>query len=1110
MPALETIFKMLSSKQTAGSSTDARVSVEEPYVTNVGPENWISERWLQNLIPSRASLVNEGQTKFLLHDMKPVNEDINTVANRILKDIISKFKRQSGFHVPSVSYDPESALRVGIFSERERRHEASVFLCLSKLAKRGLIQRKRKLMPWCTACRTVKTPQQVEKIEVSEPSCFILFPLALSRGLKTELLGDRALDFDDISIITWTTAPWALPCCRALVLHETAEYSLVTLSSGSKQAFIIATERLASFCDVLGNSVVIQLSTCSVDTLINSHIHAVHPLYGTALPLFSHSFVSLKQGTACVLLAPSCSTKDCQIARTYDIEEVRSFFTEEGDYEAHVEGFAGLTLEEGSEKVMRVLGQTGRLVTLDESSSSCVGLKPHCSLCKQKLLFRPTHQWFLEVDGLKGLVSGDCKRMKFIPPSKKASVINSVKWRKDWCISRQCGTGLPFPGVTCTDCRRSFLSSELLTKLAEHMSHGSAFSFSTQSVCNFSLSLFPELDLCCSCGNSGPQRFELSVDILDLSFEMISRCSAISRSLSQDSTNQDQMKPSPHVDNLKVENHIRAPSKNSDVTVFMEGDDELQGCFPSLLFCSAGTHGKLPPNCTFVTLGFGSAESSSKPIPKWSGSNLAYVSQWGADVLRLWVCSLDWKKSCPFPFASCRSAHKEYGLIKTTLKNLVTHLEDFSVDSYQVSLSSMNPIDQGALAELFEFWTTFTRSYESLHFNKVFSLLRNYLKKLRTGYLLNTKPRVSGPTSLAKRSAQTVYHEIFRTVCLGIAPVLPFLAEECYWEYSGNTTHSVHLQPFHQPVNVWRELSSLALQTRHTSQNDSLALLVSSITALDPPKKSKPTRSKKNGSVAVDHNKLLAQVAKKYQQLHLLFYQIASAVNLQWSCGCERYVFPYPTSNSKTTVNRNSNQPEDRKEKGLAKQKIKERLGYGEKTECKGRVGPQLNGNKENLGDKQNIRTQPKKKEKIEEPERPCVDTDVWLDGNKETLVHKQNLEIKKENEKIEEWKAPSFTHEQNLNIKKENGKIEPINNGENSADPQNTEKNEEAEEGEECSVKVHISGECEEGRVLCGMLEVLFPLHSDPIFLNELLHFPARSLSFVFSEPQQLKHQLT
>ena len=766
----------------------------------------IQERWdrqgLYKLIMEKTS----GMPLFVLHDGPPyANGDIHvgTAYNKILKDIIVKYKTMSGYHCPYVpgwdchgqpiehevtkrlgpdaspgkvelrkkcreyalkfvKRQSEQFQRLGILGDFDdpyltlaTHYEATNIEVFAELYSKGLIYRGRKPIHWCTSCVTALAEAEIEYEDKQSNSIYVLFPLAEGFPPATRS-GKRA------SLVIWTTTPWTLPANVAIALHPRLHYAGVDVG---EEILVMAHTLVPTVMKELG------IENFSVmEEFLGSELEGLkcsHPWSDRDSVIVLADYVTLDQGTGCVHIAPGHGQEDYLTGLAYDLPSPMpvddlGFFTEEAGI------FAGMSLEDANPRIIEDLQERSLLL----ASGYVAHQYPHCWRCKKPVVFRATPQWFIALDGnveedrtLRDSAIHAIKDVSWIPGWTINRIESMVENRPDWCISRQRAWGVPLPVLYCLECGKELITPDSLEAIRSMIESEGADSWFIREPEEF----LPPGTKCEDCGS---KRFEKESDILDVWFE-----SGIS-----------------HLAVLREREELRWPAD-----LYVEGSDQHRGWFQSSLLASIGFMGR-PPFRTVVTHGFtvdGEGRKMSKSLGNVIDPREVY-GRLGADILRLWTATTDYSSDMPISEEILSRVTEAYRRIRNTIRFMLGNTYDFEEDRNAVPYESMEEIDRWMLSRLQDLVRHVTshmdrylyhQAVQSLHLFCTVDMSSLYMDILKDR--LYTFPANSDE----RRSAQTAMSRILRELVVMIAPVLPHTAEEAWmsmWEGSA-PVESVHL-----------------------------------------------------------------------------------------------------------------------------------------------------------------------------------------------------------------------------------------------------------------------------------------------------------------------------
>lgn len=744
-------------------------------------------RWWEEIkIYQQVQQQAQGQPKFILHDGPPyANGDIHmgTTMNKILKDIVVKYHSMAGYDAPYVpGWDThglpieqqaikalkldrhqvnvlefrrmckEYALKyVNIQRDEFRRlgvrgdwdhpyltlkpaYEAVQIGIFGEMAKRGFIYKGLKPVYWCTDCETALAEAEVEYQEKESPSIYVLFRVKDSKGIFP-------VD-DQTYVLIWTTTPWTLPGNVAISLHPEFSYVLVEID-GKKM--LVAEELLPQVRALRGNQEATRLGTWRGAQL--EGIRCAHPIYSdreSVVVLGEH--VTLEQGTGAVHTAPAHGMDDFVVCQPYHLPVV-SLVDGRGRFIEEAGLFAGLRIWDANQNVIDELQRLGLLYY----NHTIAHQYPHCWRCKKPLMFRATEQWFASIDGFRNeALQAIEQQVEWIPVWGKERIYNMVAERGDWCVSRQRVWGVPIPIFYCNQCDKTIINDETIARLQDlFRSHGSDVWFEKTAA-----ELLPAGFACPDCQG---QDFRKESDIMDVWFDSGSSHAAV----------------------LEQREELRRPAD-----LYLEGSDQHRGWFNSSLCTSVATRGVAPYKAV-LTHGFVIDEKGRK-MSKSMGNAMdpqEMIKQFGADVVRLWVASADYRSDVAVSKVIMNQLAEAYRKIRNTFRFMMGNLYGFDPDADAIAYQDLNQLDQWALMKLHQLIQRVTTAYDDYEFHVVYHAISNFcVVDMSSFYLDVTKDALycSGADSRERRSIQTVLFEVASVLARLLAPVMSFTTEEVW------------------------------------------------------------------------------------------------------------------------------------------------------------------------------------------------------------------------------------------------------------------------------------------------------------------------------------------
>ena len=758
----------------------------------------IQKFWEENKIYEK-SIENKDKTnKFILHDGPPYLSSekihVGTALNKILKDILIKYKSQRGYYSPYIpGYDGHglpienkvvkeikggrSALtpyelrqkcrefahknlkgqesefkRLGVWGDWEHpyltinpEYEAEQVRVFGEMYKKGYIEKGMKPVYWCASCETALAEAEVEYADHTSTSIYVRFKFE-EEDKKKAYKAARVESEKDLYAVIWTTTPWTIPSNMAISMHPKFEYTFFEYKG---DVYVAAQELLGAFLSDVNwaEEDIKVLGSCIGQDL--ELLNTKHPLVDRKSPIILGEHVTLDAGTGSVHTAPGHGLEDYEVGCRYGIE-VFSPLDGKGVWTDAVQDkdLEGVPYYKGNKIVIEKLQNCGALLAQQDINHSY----PHCWRCKNPVIYRATPQWFVKVDKFREQTLNAIKDVKWIPASGEARISNMVAGRTDWCISRQRAWGVPIPVFYCEDCGEVIVNDETIenvAKIFEKESSDAWVKYSAQE-------LLPQGFKCPKCGKT---HFRKENDIMDVWFDSGISWRAVVEKRS------DELGHTP-------------------VEMYLEGSDQHRGWFQSSLLTSIATQGKAPYK-TVLTHGFVFGEDGRK-MSKSLGNYIRpddIIKTYGADILRLWAASVDYRNDTKIGDNIVKQLVEIFKKTRNTARFLVGNLFDFDPAVDYVEYKDLKELDKFALHKLNHLIAEVTEAFENYEFYKYFQHLQNFAAvDLSSFYLDIVKDRLytAGKKSLSRRACQTVMYEILQALVRMLVPVMPHQAEDIW------------------------------------------------------------------------------------------------------------------------------------------------------------------------------------------------------------------------------------------------------------------------------------------------------------------------------------------
>jgi isoleucyl-tRNA synthetase len=749
------------------------------------------KRWEKENLYNRIQEAAANKPLYILHDGPPyANGHIHMghALNKILKDIILKSKRMSGYRcpyvpgwdchglpielnvdkelgskkkdIPTISFrsacrkyagkwiktQKAEFQRLGIFGDWDNpyltidfKYEASIAREFNRFLLNGSVTRSKKPVHWCSSCSTALAEAEVEYEDHTSPSIYVKFPV--SDDLSDIVPG---LSGKKVFAAIWTTTPWTLPANLAVAFHPDYPYAAVALHD---EVWLMAEGLVAQAFEKFGIEDYSIIATFSAASLEGRKCR--HPFLERESLMILAPYVTLETGTGIVHTAPGHGREDYISGLKYDLP-VLSPVDNYGRFTDEAGPYAGMSIHEANPKINEDLEKAGLLI----KESKLVHSYPHCWRCKKPVMFRATEQWFISMDknDLRDKSLAAIKEVQWIPQWGMERIYGMVDSRPDWCLSRQRAWGVPLTVFYCKDCGEVLAEQEVADRIVALFEKEGADAWFSHEDGDF----LGDSATCKKCGSSS---FEKETDILDVWFDSGVSYAAV----------------------LEEREELQAPAD-----LYLEGSDQHRGWFQSSLLASVGTRG-IPPYKGVLTHGF-VVDGKGKKMSKSIGNVIApeeIIKQHGAEILRLWVASEDYRDDIKLSDEILRQLTDAYRKIRNTIRYMLGNLYDFDPAKDQVPYEEMGELDQWALHQFESLKQKMRKAYDTFEFHGVYHGLYKFCTVTMSSlYLDILKDRLytSAAASKERRAAQTVLNEVVEGLLKLMSPVLSFTAAEA-WEY---------------------------------------------------------------------------------------------------------------------------------------------------------------------------------------------------------------------------------------------------------------------------------------------------------------------------------------
>ena len=748
--------------------------------------------WAEKDLYSKIRTAKKGKKSFVLHDGPPyANGGIHLghSVNKILKDIIVKSKTLSDFDSPyvpgwdchglpielmvekkvgkpghkvsaaqfrekcreyaikQVNGQREDFKRLGVFGDWDEPYltmnfdtEANIIRALGKIAENGHLQQGFKPVHWCTDCGSALAEAEVEYQDKKSPAIDVKFDAVDNTIVDVFLLTGEDKGQGNIGIAIWTTTPWTIPANRAISVHPEVEYALVQYQTEQGAQRLILASDLVAAC----------MSRYEVsDYCILGHCHGValdkvlvkHPIYDLQVPIICGDHVTTDSGTGCVHTAPGHGVDDFNVGKQYDLE-VANPVGANGVYLDDTPLFAGQHVFKANDSIVKELQTRGALLHHEVFEHSY----PHCWRHKTPIIFRATPQWFISMDN-KGLRTDSLKEIEktqWIPDWGQSRIESMVEGRPDWCISRQRTWGVPIALFIHKDTGALHPKSiDLIEEVAQRVEKAG-------------IQAWFDLDASELIADDAKDYIKVT-DTLDVWFDS----------------------GTTHASVIGARDEFTGRAD-----LYLEGSDQHRGWFMSSMMSSVAMNGQAPYK-QVLTHGFTVDEKGHK-MSKSLGNVITpaeIMNVYGADVLRLWVASVNYTQEITVSKEIFKRQADSYRRIRNTSRFLLANINGFEPVKHTVAAEDMVELDRWVVAQAEQLQNEIVSAYDAYDFSTVVHKLMNFCTTELGGFYLDIikdRQYTAKEDSVARRSCQTAMYLIAEAMTRWMAPILSFTAQEIW------------------------------------------------------------------------------------------------------------------------------------------------------------------------------------------------------------------------------------------------------------------------------------------------------------------------------------------
>ena len=763
--------------------------------------------WEEKDIYGQRQELNKDKPTFILHDGPPYangNIHIGHALNKISKDVIVRYKSMTGFRSPYVpGWDThglpiEQALtnkgvkrkemsvaefrklceeyaweqinkqrddfkRLGVAGEWDNPYvtltpdyEEAQIRVFGKMAEKGYIYKGLKPIYWSPSSESALAEAEIEYKDVKSASIYVAFKIVDGKGL---------ID-DSTSLIIWTTTPWTIPSNLGIAVHPDYDY-VVILADGKK--YVLAKDLVDEVTQEIGwESVEIISELKGKDMELMT---AQHPMYDRTSLVILGDHVTLEAGTGLVHTAPGHGDDDYIVGQKYKLG-VLSPVDDKGCFTEEAPGLEGVFYDKGNKIITEILKENGALLKLDFFMHSY----PHDWRTKKPVIFRATPQWFASIDLFRDEILEAIKKVNWTQQWGMQRLYNMVRDRGDWVISRQRAWGVPLP-IFYGENNEPIITPETIDHVAKLFGEfGSNVWFEREAI-----NLLPE-------GFTHPSSpnniFTKETDIMDVWFDSGSSHEAV----------------------LKGRDNLSFPAD-----MYLEGSDQYRGWFNSSITTSIAING-VAPYKTVLSQGM-VLDGEGRKMSKSLGNTMSpdkVTKQMGADIIRLWVSSVDSQADVRVSDEILKQVSEVYRKIRNTMRFLLANTSDFQVSKQAIKFDDLRSVDKYMMIRLNQLVEKVEKNYEKYEFPAIYQLINNFCTvDLSQFYLDFAKDVVyiESENSYDRRAMQTVFHEVLVKLTKLLTPILPHTAEEI-WSLLGEDEEYVQLAEMPQ-VEIYENETEL-------------------------------------------------------------------------------------------------------------------------------------------------------------------------------------------------------------------------------------------------------------------------------------------------------------